>query len=351
MLESGWEDPIFRANERFINRRVREAFIRRRRKFTLGFCSVLLVSLALIIYAFAPSVPADIKLTRADLRLAAWLGVAWSMERQDPAQVNQLADQLKGLGVDDVYVFVSYLTADDAFNPTFDFAPEFVAALKRSAPGLRVFAWIGAPVSFGGSDSANRLESAVIRRRIADFSRFAVEDLGFDGLHLNAELVADGDAGFLQTLRAIGEALPAGAPFSATAHPLRLDEALTLMPYPVPRHHWSAEYFQRVARKVDQLVLMAYDSGLVFPRDYINWVRYQTWRSQDALQDLSTELVIGVSLSAEWTLSHQTQAETLPFALAGITAGLGERLDGIAIYPFWELDESAAKLIANGLGP
>ena len=272
------------------------------------------------------------------------------MEAHDPVQVERLAEKLTALEMDDVYVFVSYLKLDDSFNATFDYAPEFVGALKQSAPGLRVLAWVGVPVSFDSAELANRLESAVIRRTIADFSRFVVVDLGFDGVHLNAELIADGDAGFLETLAAIREALPAGALFSATAHPLRLDEAVTLMPYPTIQHHWSAPYFRRVAQNVDQLVFMAYDSGLVFPRDYVSWIRYQVARSQDALRDVSTELIIGASVSEEWTVSHQTQAESLTFALAGIKTGLTDRLDGIAIYPFWETDESDFRLIANSLG-
>ena len=57
-----------------------------------------------------------------------------------------------------------------------------------------------------------------------------------------------------------------------------------------------------------------------------------------------------MSLSAEWTLSHQTQAETLRLALAVMKMGLEERLDGIAIYPFWETNENRSKLIAHNLG-
>ena len=95
---------------------------------------------------------------------------------------------------------------------------------------------------------------------------------------------------------------------------------------------------------------MAYDSGLVFPRDYLNWMQFQVAASQRALDDAATELFIGASVSEEWTISHQTQAETLTLALAGIKAGLAARLDGIAIYPFWETDAQESALIARSLG-
>ncbi len=321
----------------------------RRRLAMLSLVCALLLLPAVAVFLFAPSVPERLTLARTDLRLAAWLSVSWSMEAHDASQVEGLAGELKALGVDDVYVFISYLKADGSFNRTYDFASEFAAALKRYAPELRALAWIGVPVSLPGAMPASRLRSAEIRRTIADFARFAATDLGFDGLHINAELIADGDSAFLELLATIREALPAGAFFSATAHPLRLDEMVTVMPYPAVAHHWSTAYFRRVAQHVDQTVLMAYDSGLVFPRDYLHWTRHQASRSQEALGDISAELIIGASVSEEWTISHQTQAESLSLFLAGLKAGLSGRLDGIALYPYWELDRSEMQLIARAL--
>lgn len=321
----------------------------RRRLAALGLIGVILLLLAVVVLLFAPPLPENLTLARPDLRLATWLSVSWSLEAQDPVQLEALAGELKALGMDDVYVFISYLKADGSFNPTFDFASELVAALKRHAPELRAFAWIGLPVSLPGAMPASQLRSTETRRTIADFTRFAVADLGFDGVHINAELIADGDGAFLELLAAIGDALPKGAYLSATAHPLRLDERVTSMPYPAVAHHWSAPYLRRAAQHVDQIVLMAYDSGLVFPRDYLHWTRYQVARSQEALSGISAELVIGASVSEEWTISHQTQAETLSLFLAGLKTGLAGRLDGIALYPFWELDKREMQLIASSL--
>ena len=320
-----------------------------RRSFAVILLCAALLLLAFIAFLFTPPMPEDSSLGRADLRLSTWLSVSWSMYPHEAFELIELAERLQALAVDDVYVYVSYLKPEGKFNRTFDFAREFVAALKRYSPDLRAFAWIGVPVSIEGDDRINRLASAEIRRTIADFSRYAIADLGFAGLHLNAELVADGDNWLLETLAAIREALPERAFLSATAHPLRLEKPVTIMPYPALAHHWSRAYFQRVAQSVDQIVLMAYDSGLVFPRDYLNWMRYQVERSQEALQNDPTDLIIGASLSAEWTRSHQTQAETLRLALAGMKLAMAERLDGIAIYPFWETTEDDAKLIARSL--
>ena len=316
----------------------------------LSLVSILLILPASVVFLFTPPITGDLTLADRELHLATWLGVSWSMQSSDRALVRQLADELIALRVSDVYVYVSYLKADGRFNQTFEFAPDFLAELKRNAPDLRALAWIGVPVSVEGAEPANRLQSTEVRQKIAEFCRIVVADLGFDGVHLNAELVADGDSSFLETLAAIREALPKGALFSATAHALRPDRPLTVMPYPAVEHHWSAPYLRRAAALVDQIVLMAYDSGLVFPRDYVNWVRYQVSASQAALSDVSAELIVGASVSEEWTISHQTQAESLALFLSGAVKGLADRLDGIALYPYWELDEIEKTLISRALG-
>ena len=109
--------------------------LHRRRFVGISLVCLSLLLLALAVFLFAPPLPDDMSLTRADLRLATWLGVSWSMSPHEPAQLEKLAASLNALQVDDVYVFVSYLRSDGSFNKTYDFASEFVAALRRNAPG------------------------------------------------------------------------------------------------------------------------------------------------------------------------------------------------------------------------
>ncbi len=314
--------------------------------------AAIVVALIVLAYLFTSPV-ADVKLPRTDLRLAVWMGVTWSMDEHAPEDIRDLADELLARKLDDAYIYVSYLRADDSFNLTYGQAKTFVSQIKRQAPGLRLLAWIGVPVSIkraDGTTSADRLASARIRERIALFSRFIVEELGFDGLHLNAEMIANGDPMYLQTLEQIRGYLPAEAFLSVTAHPLRMTKSVTALPYPTLAHHWSQDYLKQVAQRSDQIVLMAYDSGLLFPRDYLNWVTYQTAASQKALQDVAAELLVGLPTSEEWTPSHQTGAETIRIALNGLRAGISHRLDGIAIYPFWETDAKEWQLIDTSLG-
>ena len=295
------------------------------------------------VYLFAPPLNTNPSLPSVNLKRAVWMGVTWSMDDYSAEEIAQLATTLQSQQVDDVYIYVSYLKAGDFFNPTYDHAEEFVAILKQTAPDIRVLAWVGVPISITQPDGtfiANRLESEVIRQQIAEFSQFVVTDLGFDGIHLNAELIPNDNKAFLDTLKLVRETIPKDAIFSTTAHALRLDYAVTAIPYPTQDHHWTSNYLQQVAQYVDQIALMAYDSGLIFPRDYLDWMRYQVATSQQALIDSPVELMIGVPTSEEWTPSHQTQVETLSIALNGVQAGYSGRVDGIAIYPYWDTDDA-----------
>ncbi|MBK9125577.1 MAG: hypothetical protein IPM16_20965 [Chloroflexi bacterium] len=291
----------------------------------------------------------------ADVYRAAWIGVEWAMEPHDSAELRALAAELSDRRIQYAYFYVSYLRPDDTFNPTFDHARALTDTLRDLAPDIMLLAWIGVPIQGSGPDGLdiNRLEDISIRDSLAEFAAFSVSELGFDGVHLNAELAADGDPALIETLRAIRESMQDDALLSTTAHALRLTGPVTFIPYPAAAHHWSVAYLQDVAATVDQIALMAYDSGLPFPADYRRWMTYQVATATEALAGSSTDLVVGIPTSEEWTPSHQTQGETLDAALWGLRNGLAESaspqtFSGIAIYPYWETSaDEWARIIAS----
>lgn len=291
------------------------------------------------------------------LDLAAWIGIEWAMEPHTDAEIRQFAAELQARPIRYGYFYVSYLKPDGTFNPTFAYAAEFTRRMREAAPDIVLLAWIGVPIQAENEagETINRLESAVIRTQTALFAAMTVRDLGFDGVHLNAEMAHDGDVAFLSTLSDIRRELPDGAFFSTTTHALRLTHPVTFVPYPSVAHHWSADYLRDVAALVDQVALMAYDSGLPFPADYRRWMAYQVREATGALADRATSLIVGIPTSEEWTPSHQTQGETLDAALWGLRAGLAEsrlpeRLNGIAVYPYWETRASEWEQINNAVG-
>jgi len=298
---------------------------------------VLIVSELIIIYLIWQFwTPASVTLQATDdLRIAVWMGVTWSMDSHTDSELQALTQELTAQGVDDAYVYVSYLHSDDTFNPTYDEAQSFLSRMREYAPEIRWFAWIGVPIKSDERD--NRLEDENIRNQIADFASTMITESGFDGIHLNAELIPDSDVSFLQTLLAIREQIPATAILSTTTHAIRPSQPVAGLPYPHVAHHWTIDYLQEVATLTDQVAIMAYDSALPFPRAYREWMRYQVEESARALSGIETELIIGLPVSEEWTWSHPTQSETLANAIYGFNQGYSTRIDGIALYPYWEI--------------
>ncbi|NOG51130.1 MAG: hypothetical protein HND48_18125 [Chloroflexi bacterium] len=131
----------------------------------------------------------------ADVYRAAWIGVEWAMEPHDPAELRGLAADLSDRRIRFAYLYVSYLRPDGTFNPTFDHARTLTDTLRALAPDITLLAWIGVPIQGSDPDGfeINRLEDTTIRGSIAKFAAFSVSELGFDGVHLNAELAANGD--------------------------------------------------------------------------------------------------------------------------------------------------------------
>ncbi|MCB9451924.1 MAG: hypothetical protein H6672_10825 [Anaerolineaceae bacterium] len=296
-----------------------------------------------------PNLPADYHALRA-----VWLGVTWVMDAHTESEIQALATDLQAHRIQYGFVYMSYLKPDDTFNPTFEHAATFVRHFHAAAPEITLLGWIGIPTQIttpNGHYMENRLESKETQVAIAVFSERIVEEWGFDGIHLDAEPVRTDDPAFINTLQAIREAIPAESILSIAVPALQVTQAITSIPYPRSPYHWTPDYLNLVADYSDQIVVMAYDSGLFLPADYRAWMAYQVEAAASALDDNPAELLIGVPVSEEWTPSHQTHTEYLANALYGVQAALAENatvrrnVAGIAIYPYWETDEQEWDLL------
>ena len=222
-------------------------------------------------------------------RNAAWLGVEWSMAPHSPEQVAALAADLRERQIATVYVYVSYLKPD-GFNPTYNHAAEFVANLKATAPDIDVQGWLGVPLASGYVD----LNDAGDRATIVDFSRFLVEEAGFDGVHLDPEPVPSGDAVTLALLDEVRAGIgPAALSISAREiTPLFPEADLVINRW----FTWRADYYRQVAARVDQIAVMAYDSHAPIDWLYEQWVRFQVIALTSTLADAGVEMFIGIPL-------------------------------------------------------
>jgi len=278
---------------------------------------------------------------------AAWLSVEWVKEPHESGEIAVLADDLNQRGIHYVFVFASYLRSDGEFSPTYSHAAEFTHALKVVQPSFNVQAWIGLPLNrprlLGGGYGYVDLDDANTRRKVVVFCADLIHQSGFDGVHLDPEPVPTGDAGVLTLLDEVRRTIGPNSTLSIAGRriwPVFSDVALPF----AGQVAWRASYYQEVAKRVDQVAVMTYDSGLPLPGLYRQWVRFQVIEITRAIDGIGVDLFIGIPTSEERTWTHWPYAENMTSGLRGVIDGLNDAdarlsvVTGIAIYPYWETD-------------
>jgi hypothetical protein len=270
---------------------------------------------------------------------AVWLGVEWVNEPHDTREIVTLADDLNRRQVRHVFAYVSYLKSDRRFNPTYSHAAGFVQTLKAIQPDLSVQAWIGLPL-----DHID-LSDVVVRKEIAEFCVDLVRDRGFDGIHLDPEPISSDDTGVLALLDEVRGALGTEPTLSIATR--RIWPIFSDVRWPiVGRVAWRTSYYREVARRVDQIAVMTYDSTMPLAPLYRQWVRFQVIEISRAVDGTGVQLFFGIPTSEEETWTHWPDAENIRSGLQGLIGGLNDAeaqsaaVAGAAIYPYWDTDEA-----------
>ncbi|HTP08907.1 MAG TPA: hypothetical protein VMP08_11695, partial [Anaerolineae bacterium] len=105
---------------------------------------------------------------------------------------------------------------------------------------------------------------------------------------------------------------------------------------------WRGDYYREVARRVDQIAVMAYDSHAPVAWWYEQWVRHQVVDLSNSLKETAAQIYIGLSISKEKSSSHDPLVENMDNGLYGVVVGLNDadaqsgKITGLAIYPYWE---------------
>jgi hypothetical protein len=280
--------------------------------------------------------PADGTYTRG--RDALWLGHAWVDGRKTDADVAALSRRLRGTGIRDLYVHAGPLEHDGTLPRTaYRKAAWLVGAVHRELPGVRVQAWLGDVLATESPDGLH-LERAATRAAVVASGR-AVLAAGFDGVHVDLEPLHSGDRNYLGLLDAL-HAVTRGhhALLSVAAHqidPLPEFHSLwkTLTNHP---KWWSQAYFGEVARRVDQIAVMSYDTMQPLSGLYGGYVAQQTSLALE-VTPAGTDLLMGLPFFHENRFGHWAHAETVPAAVRGVRLGLS-RTDrerarfGVALY-------------------
>ncbi len=275
-----------------------------------------------------------------------WLGHGWigadewfrenNREAQfpkfrEPARIRELVQLCREQGIVDVFPHLCPTNYDGAIPPVDNAQTErFLAEFS----GLRVFPWIGGPA--GGS--VHHPKPQWRKKFIADAVALLKRHPRFAGVHINVEPMRSGDQYFLVLLDELRAALPPGKLLSVAAYPP------PTFWQRIPDVHWDEPYFREVARRVDHLTVMMYDTALRWPKVYQRLMA--DWTEEILQWSEGKPVLLGVpTYSDAHTEYHRPEVENLANALAGIHAGLERRpipanYHGLAVYCEWETDAS-----------
>ncbi|MFE2354987.1 hypothetical protein [Streptomyces parvulus] len=280
--------------------------------------------------------PADGTYTRN--RDAIWLGHAWVDGRKDDADLAAFARRVRTTGIRDLYVHTGPLEHDGTLPKSlYPEARWLIDAVHRDLPGVRVQAYLGDVLATEGPDGM-RLDDAGTRAAVVGSAR-QVLDAGYDGVHLDLEPLHSGDRDYLSLLDDVREVTRArDARLSVAAHQIDPLPALHTVFGFFTEHPkwWSQEYFGQVARRVDQIAVMSYDTALPLEGTYGGYVAQQTSLALEVTPP-TTHLLMGLPFYHESNFDHWGHAETVAAAVRGVRLGLSRtdadrRLFGVAPY-------------------
>ena len=280
---------------------------------------------------------------------ALWVGTNWTYQTHSDEDIQRFIRHLREHEIGTVYAWVSWLQADQTWRgvDNFENVKAFVRQFKQFYPESRLFGWVSFPVDFG--PGTYRMDDETIQQAVADFSSRVIDEFGFDGVFLNIEPVWDGDQNFLSLLRRVRAVLGTATPISVAIppdwSPLGVD--IPVPPLIVPGTEWATQYKQSVALLVDEMAVMAYNSGLSRPEDYSAWVAYQVQAFAQPIAALGggTAVVIGIPTYDAEPPGHDPLVENVTSAAEGVRAGLAAAGDaaafvsGVAIYADWTTDD------------
>ncbi|MGM1076173.1 hypothetical protein ACS0VI_08000 [Streptomyces sp. H28] len=307
-----------------------EAAVRRRPWLRRARRTALVLVLALLLPVLAAQTALWINYTgdladgtRSRGRDALWLGHAWVDGRKKDADVTALARRLEGTGIRDLYVHSGPLEHDGTLpKSAYPRARWFIDAVHREMPDVRVQAFLGDVLANGGPDGLH-LDRAATRAEVVR-SAGQVLDAGYEGVHLDLEPLHSDDRDYLSLLDDLRDVTRAhGAPLSVAAHQIDPLPALHTVAGVFAEHPkwWSQKFFGQVARRVDQIAVMSYDTAQPLQSSYGGYVALQTSLALEVTPP-TTHLLMGLPFYHESNFSHWGHAETVAAAVRGARLGL-----------------------------
>lgn len=271
---------------------------------------------------------------------AVWLGHEWVGEQKSDGEIAALVKNFQAHDIDTIFVHAGPLKADGSIDPsTYEFAFEFVEKAQKLNSEIDYQAWLGQ------IRSKIDLSDTAVRHNITKQAVILAGLTGFDGVHFDIEPVGDEDVDFIALLKETRAALPEDKKISVALAEFIPRFLIRLFGGVYKFENFNSEVnYKNVAEYADQIVVMAYDTGINKPWLYRWLVREQTIWLTNLLD--SREVFVGIPAYDDEKESFNPVAENVENGLLGIISGLNnfrseERsFGGVAIYPYWEIDDN-----------
>ncbi|PIR54671.1 hypothetical protein COU74_05280 [Candidatus Peregrinibacteria bacterium CG10_big_fil_rev_8_21_14_0_10_36_19] len=273
---------------------------------------------------------------------AVWLGHEWVGVYKTDSQIQKLVETFRKHDIKTVFVHSGPFEKDGGVEENgYAFATNFIEKAKKFDKEIQYQAWLG---QIRGKIDLNDRE---VRHNMAKQAFIFTQLVGFDGVHFDIEPVWDGDTNFIELLKETKNMIPKNKKMSVALAEFIPKNFLWIANHFKPLENYNTEViYKNVARYADQIITMTYDTSLDKEWKYIWLVMEQTIRVTSLLD--GKEVFIGLPAyqydeKKDW---FDPEVENIRTGLLGVTRGLNhfrsetDNFQGVAIYPFWEIDEN-----------
>lgn len=274
---------------------------------------------------------------------AVWISHKWAGKYHGRGEVQGLVNTLKSIGVNTVFVHVGPLEKDGTIPPDrYMYAIDFLEKARLIDQTINYQAWIGQIRGKIGLSDKN------VRKNVSELCMKLTYFNEFDGIHFDIEPVWDGDYAFIQTLEECRAKIKDGSKISVALAEFIPKSFIWLAGQFKEFKNYNTEInYRNVAKHADSIVVMTYDTSFKKSWIYKLFVKEETIRVTRLLKD--TEVFIGIPAYKKPNDAFDPLVENLENGLKGIISGLKNTRSrvssfaGVAIYPFWELNQNDIK--------
>jgi hypothetical protein len=234
-------------------------------------------------------------------------------------------------------------------------AKRLVNAIHKHSPSVLAIAWVSAGQWYPAHGT--NIKDPLVRRQMVKEAKFLINECGFDGVQWDYEPCANEDTDLPKLLAETKGALK--TKFVGVATPMWYPPRLKLWYPQWYSYGWSESYFSQIAQYCDQMALMCYDTGSIYPRAYEWLVAQQPIHLENALKNNTGNCTYILGLSTYDRNFLHDHCETQGLGIQGAVQGMkavsdfekrtgavngDTKCDGIALFADYTTDDKEWRL-------